>query len=135
MGTIQHTLIKQSGFVEEHPYLSAGGSLAALGGVIAAAALLRGKGGSKVVKRVAGKTPKTPKVPNMARVDALIRRIAHKKKTSDVFFLALTDELEKIGTAIIRDPEDKLDRRTTRAHRKPNPRILPAPMPSGKLVT
>lgn len=45
------------------------------------------------------------------------------------------EDLQKIAATLIRDPNDTLDRRTTRKLRKPNPRILPAPTPSGKLVS
>lgn len=51
-------------------------------------------------------------------------------------FDCFADELRHIKTAvaIIKNPADTLDRRTSRHYRKPNPRIMPAPMPSGKLV-
>lgn len=49
---------------------------------------------------------------------------------------AFADEMLKIALSspTIRGIKDTLDRRTIRKHRKPNPRVLPAPLPSGKLV-
>ena len=46
-----------------------------------------------------------------------------------------SQEYVKIAASLIKHPKDTLDRRTTRFHRKPNPRVLPAAMPSGKLVS
>jgi hypothetical protein len=43
--------------------------------------------------------------------------------------------LVKEALVLVKNPKDTLDRRTIRKFRKPNPRILPAPLPSGKLVS
>jgi len=68
-----------------------------------------------------------------------VARVERYKTVKSAVINAFTEELsrihaEKVAVAIIKDPSDKLDRRTSRHFRKPNPRILPAPLPSGKLV-
>jgi hypothetical protein len=94
--------------------------------------------GGKKAKSV--KKPPTPEAAEAAGASKkTVARLERFHKSSMVMFDSFANELsrihaEKLAVAIIKNPADKLDKRTSRHHRKPNPRMLPPPMPSGKLV-
>lgn len=71
---------------------------------------------------------------DVPRAAATYRESLKRAKTSSVF-ASFADEMQKISASMVRHPKDTLDRRTTRRFRRSNPRILPAPLPSGKLVS
>jgi hypothetical protein len=71
---------------------------------------------------------------DVPKAEAMWKQHTGQKTSSVNLFDYFSDEMSKISVAIVKNPADTLDKRTSRHFRKPNPRVLPAPMPSGKLV-
>ena len=66
--------------------------------------------------------------------EALLGDKMYESFADEYVKIATSRQMDKVSKLMIPNPKDVLDKRTTRKFRKPNPRILPAPLPSGKLV-